>query len=419
VYPIRSLCRAASAGAALLLATTSAHAQRGSAEVRRFPSMTAARMSLPVLREPRPAPPARPLDERRRPRIMLTGYWPPTNEMIRRFSPRADLNPQGWIGADWEGRGYDVYAYFPEFDPPDCRSCGKGEGDLEVDYQDTSADGRAIADTLRPLALITFSRGFDDLSWEVEVNQYNRVSWIDDYQEPRQPTPSPPDASVPAEALRLSGLPVQEIVDAIAGADLGLDPYVAWSGDGGGFLSEFAAYHGVWHQAAHASPADPALCIAGGHVHVGGQIDWQTATLAAELTLRALIDYLDSLVRVELCQTDVGHQGPGTATLTVCGDTLGAGGSAELLLRNATADVAGWLIMGPHLDPKPYRGGWVAPDPPELILTFYTDGRGQARIGRVPGGGGPALRYLQAFYEDYAYPEGRGFSNTVEVVLRP
>ena len=45
-----------------------------------------------------------------RPTILLTGYWPPTNEMLRRFSTNPLQNPAGWIGEDWEQRGFDVVA---------------------------------------------------------------------------------------------------------------------------------------------------------------------------------------------------------------------------------------------------------------------------------------------------------------------
>ena len=72
--------------------------------------------------------------------IILTGYWPPTNEMIRHFSQNKNLNPEGWQGENWENRGYDIISYFPEFSDPDCTDCGQGSGDLEVDYQDTSED---------------------------------------------------------------------------------------------------------------------------------------------------------------------------------------------------------------------------------------------------------------------------------------
>ncbi len=159
-----------------------------------------------------------------RPTILLTGYWPPSNEALREFSDDSVQNPGGWIGQDWEGRGYDVYSFFPEFTPRNCRNCGRGSGDLEVDYQDTSADFWTIVETIRPIAVITFSRGFDNLSWELEMNQYNRTLWIDDFAAPLQPTPSPPDADWPSDELRLSTLPVQEIVDAVDAAALGLDP---------------------------------------------------------------------------------------------------------------------------------------------------------------------------------------------------
>ena len=232
-----------------------------------------------------------------RPAIMLTGYWPPSNEMLRHFSANPVQNPEGWIGADWEGRGYDVYAFFPEFDPPDCVfNCGQGMGDLEVDYQDTSEDFWPIADSLQPIAVITFSKGSAGFSWEVEMNQYNRSEWVPDYTPPLMPTPNPPDDSVPAGTLRLSALPVDEIVDAVNAADLGVNAFICFAGDGGGFLSEFVAYHGVWYQNIHDAPGDPARCIAGGHVHVGGGIDWDIAQMAAQITVRTVIDYVDSVV---------------------------------------------------------------------------------------------------------------------------
>jgi hypothetical protein len=410
----------------LLLLLTASWLPQASAQ-RAAPPLRRAR-SLPPAQQPAPPWPA--LSPRRsaapllppghsfkgpRPRIMLTGYWPPTNEMLRRFSPNAEQNPSGWIGSDWEGRGYDIFAYFPEFDPPDCNSCGKGEGDLEVDYQDTSLDGHAIADTLQPVAIITFSRGAIDWSWEVEMNQFNRSEWINDYLAPRQPTPTPPDPTVPAEALRLSGLPVQAIIDSIAASGLPLDPWVDWSGDGGGFLSEFAAYHGVWYQAALASPSSPRWCLAGGHVHVGGQVDWESARLAAESTLRALIAYIDPLLHVEQCQRDVGYQGPGTGTVSVCGDTLRSGAEVELWLRGAPAEMVAWVVMGDRLEPQPYHGGQLAPYPPRVIYTAITDVQGQLHLPGLPLAPEPVTRYLQVVYVDPEQPQERGFSNAVEL----
>src|SRR4030095_5473084 len=129
--------------------------------------------------------------------------------------------------------------------------CDQGSGDLEVDYQDTSADFWSIADSLDPIAILTYSRGFDNLDWEVEMNQYNRPVWVPDYTPPLQPTPAPPDSGYPSDGLRISKHPVQEIVDAVDALSLGLTPFICYTRAGGGFLSEFIAYHGVWYQALH------------------------------------------------------------------------------------------------------------------------------------------------------------------------
>ena len=73
---------------------------------------------------------------REEPTIIVTGFWPPTNEMIRHFSQDINLNPSGWLGDNWENRGYDIISYFPTFNDPDCsnfdwiqkyQSCNSGE----------------------------------------------------------------------------------------------------------------------------------------------------------------------------------------------------------------------------------------------------------------------------------------------------
>ncbi len=293
-----------------------AAAQRGDAEVRLVRTMAEA-VEQGLLKEDGSGignpwqPPAAPTPKRRsvrvetflesftpgfRPVILMTGYWPPTNEMVRQFSPTPALNPLGWVGRNWENRGYDVVSFFPEFTPPNCSNCGVGMGDLEVDYQDTSADFWNIVQALKPVAIITFSRGFNNVSWEVEMNQFNRQFWVNDFIAPFQPTPAPPDAGHPTNGLRLSTLPAQEIVDAVDAAALNLTPYICFTQDGGGFLSEFIAYHGVWYQALHANPDDPAYCVTAGHVHVGTFINWPTATTAAEITLRVVIRRVEEAI---------------------------------------------------------------------------------------------------------------------------
>jgi len=231
-------------------------------------------------------------NSREEPIILLTGYWPPTNEMIRHFSQNDSLNPIGWQGNNWENRGYDIVSYFPEFSNPECSSCGQGYGDIEVDYQDTTEDFWPITGVNSPLGIITFSRGFMDQSWELEYNAYNRTNWYNDFTSPFLPTPNPPDSIEENYYLRNSNLPMEEIVSAISNLNIGLNPYIDINGDPGHYVSEYMAYHGTWYRDLHQFGDNN--CIAAGHIHVGGYINWDTAILAAEESIRVLIDYLDS-----------------------------------------------------------------------------------------------------------------------------
>ncbi len=224
-----------------------------------------------------------------RPKIMLTGYWPPTNEMLRQFSPNLEQNPGGWVGENWEGRGYNIYAFFPEF--PD--GVGKGEGDFEVDYQDTSGDWWPLVELLEPVAIVTFSRGSFDSSWEVERIQRNLLTWIDDYQAPFQPTPAPPDDSVPVDNIRYSSLPMEAIVSAVDAEGLDISPFIDQTGAGGGFCSEFIAYHGTWYHGLYSLPLGTTWNVAAGHIHVGANLGIEDAVAATEITIRTVIDYVD------------------------------------------------------------------------------------------------------------------------------
>ena len=236
-------------------------------------------------------------ENRENPIIIVTGFWPPTNEMIRHFSQDINLNPNGWEGEDWQGYGYDIISFFPEFDQPDCDNCGQGFGDFEVDYQDTSYDFWTIIDQLNPATIITFSRGFIDYSWELEFNYYNRTNWGGDYTSPFLPTPNPPDSDVPTNFLRNSTLPMQEIMDEINSSDLELNSYIDINGDPGHFVSEFMGYHGVWYHDLYQFDSE-APCYLAGHVHVGGLIDWDTAREATEITISQVIESLEEYIYI-------------------------------------------------------------------------------------------------------------------------
>lgn len=239
--------------------------------------------------------------------IMLTGYWPPTNEMVRHFSTSPEQNPGGWQGGNWMGRGYNVYSFFPEF-PGGAGVNSKGEGDFEVDYQDTTADWARVTGQVKPCAIITFSWTSGRINgggkdWEIENRNRNRSSWANDYQAPYQPDKVPPDDSIAANAWRYSSLPTFSIQEAVNAAGVGVSAYIDNNG-GGTFLSEFIGYHGLWYQSQHASPDDPFRCFAAGHVHVGSKVTIEEGRAATHVTLEQLMNYLDTVIPA-----------PGTAAL--------------------------------------------------------------------------------------------------------
>lgn len=345
----------------LSLATT-ATAQRGAPSVKKLKRLPEPQANL--LRPDKPIPNARtggamPASGAPRPVIMMTGYWPPTNEMLREFSDNVTQNPNGWIGSDWEGRGYDVYAYFPEFPG----GLGQGVGDFEVDYQDTSADWWPISDAIDPIAVITFSRGFPGVSWEVEMNQYNRASWINDYTAPLQPTPAPPDSTIASGANRPSTLPVQEIIDNVDLLDVNLDTYIDFSGSGGGFLSEFIAYHGTWYQDIHSDPMDPDWCIAGGHVHVGINVPVARGRRAAKQTLRTVIHYVDSVLDptcqtiVPYCPTTPNSGSSSGALLSTTGSPSISGNNLTLIVVESVPSQFGLFFYGSGQQSAPFGNG--------------------------------------------------------------
>ena len=223
--------------------------------------------------------------------IMLTGYWPPTNEMLRKFSTDPNQNPGGWQGENWEGRGYDIYAYFPEF-PGGTGSNPKGDGDFEVDYQDVSSDFWRITANINPVAILSYGKGA--VSWELEYNARNLSGWNSDYLDPFGPNPSPPDSGKPADYTRNSTLPVQAIADAINNSGIGVNAWADWDGDSGASLCEYMAYHVAWYQELHSDPCDQYRCLAAGFTHVPSSLSVSTATIVCEIALLSVIDYLDS-----------------------------------------------------------------------------------------------------------------------------
>jgi hypothetical protein len=238
--------------------------------------------------------------------VVVMGYWPPTNEMLRPWSMNAEQNPDGWIGEDWEGYGYDVYSFFPEFPPDgdptnddigDPGAVGSPDFDLQVDYQATSADFWRIVDTYQPVILVTTSRG-GEIGWEIEAiegghgmmnNMGPAMDWTSDgYMADKYPTQETIEAaSWDAISTYRKGntlasqLPLDEIFALTS--ELGVTTVEIEQGTSGNFLSGFLGLHGVYYN--QLAPQN----VAAGHIHVGYGLPVEDASMLIEETLRAVI----------------------------------------------------------------------------------------------------------------------------------
>jgi hypothetical protein len=234
------------------------------------------------------------------------GYWPPSNEMLRPWSTDPEQNPDGWIGEDWHGHGFDVYAFFPEF-PPDgdptndpigsVGSVGSPASDLRVDYQDTSKDFWRIVDELAPRIVITTSRGAG-IGWEIEAIEGGFDGGTDDpaddwSSDGNGTATRPAMASVDPrtwEAISThrmgntlaSSLPLEDIADATTALDL--TTVAIDEGTSGNFLSGFLGLHSTFHADTEEH------VVAGGHIHVDPAVPVEDATTLLETTLDVVLE---------------------------------------------------------------------------------------------------------------------------------
>ena len=121
-----------------------------------------------------------------------------------------------------------------------------------------------------------------------------------------------------------------------------------------------------------------------------------------------------------VCQTDYGFDGPGLATLEVCGGDLSSGTSATLAIEGGPPTATGAIAGGmtPNPTPVPFLGATLVPWPPTFTVPFHTDALG-AHTLTVQGGAGPQTWYLQAAIFDPSEPTSFQVTNAVEVQLLP
>ena len=120
-----------------------------------------------------------------------------------------------------------------------------------------------------------------------------------------------------------------------------------------------------------------------------------------------------------VCQTNLGFGGPGHAVLSVCGEALATGGSADLLLTGAAPSTTAFLAASTSTLPSAFKGGTLVPLPIQLLFAFGTGPAGQIFVPAIGGGGGPLDVTIQFIIVDAAQPQGFALSNAVKVHLLP
>ncbi len=218
--------------------------------------------------------------------VVLTGYWPVTNEMLREFCDDPVVNPDGWKGKNWKSMGYDVYAFFPIF-PVNPYLNPKGDGVLEVDYQDTFADFETIVAKYKPIAIICYGMGQGP--WEIERRAVVRDWWSPDYLEPKYPDEKSLADMASAGKIYLTTLPAEQIELAVNGAGLGVKAWIDEEGDPGDFLCNYIACLAMGYQKRYENRSKANYCISAGFIHVGPGVSLEQARKAQELTLEAVL----------------------------------------------------------------------------------------------------------------------------------
>ncbi|HML73107.1 MAG TPA: hypothetical protein PKB02_01295 [Anaerohalosphaeraceae bacterium] len=218
--------------------------------------------------------------------VVLTGYWPVTNEMLREFCDDPVINPNGWKGSNWKSMGYDVYAFFPTF-PANPYQNPKGNGVLEVDYQDTFADFEAIVAKYKPIAIVCYGMGQGP--WEIERRAIVRDRWSPDFLDPKLPDKKSLETMAVTGKTYSTTLPAEQIELAVNRAGLGVKAWIDEEGDPGDFLCNYIACLAMGYQKRYENRSKASYCISAGFIHVGPGVSLEQARKAQELTLEAVL----------------------------------------------------------------------------------------------------------------------------------
>lgn len=95
---------------------------------------------------------------------------------------------------------------------------------------------------------------------------------------------------------------------------------------------------------------------------------------------------------LEFCQSNLGFRGPGSTTLSVCGDALTSiGNAATFLVTGAPANTPMLLVLGTSVAPTPFFQGTLVPGAPLVVVAgLLSDPTGKVSA-ILRGGGGPPV----------------------------
>jgi hypothetical protein len=119
------------------------------------------------------------------------------------------------------------------------------------------------------------------------------------------------------------------------------------------------------------------------------------------------------------CAADLGSGGPGNARLTLCGEPLATGQSANLLLSGAPALAPVFLVISAESTPLAILGGTLLANPPSAVAALAANPAGKVQLPGISGGGGPASAWAQAVILDPAQAEYFAFSNAIRADFLP
>ncbi|MBI4881120.1 MAG: VCBS repeat-containing protein [Planctomycetes bacterium] len=120
------------------------------------------------------------------------------------------------------------------------------------------------------------------------------------------------------------------------------------------------------------------------------------------------------------CQQDLGYKGPGSVTLSVCGQPLQAGSLAALRLQCAPPNASFFLFFGLANNPTPFMGGTFVPIPIVGQVVLPTDAQGEFWMPITGISVASAIDvYLQAGMLDGNQPLGVALSNALKLQLLP